>query len=67
LPSGAANLEMTEKAPDIKLKRFRASNELMKFPQASHQCKARHAPAQSSIQQTAVPGGAGLRMVETHA
>lgn len=68
-----ADLEMKEKvlarleAPDIKLKRFGASDDLMKFLKALQLCKAPRAPVRPLILQTAVPGGALPRIVETYA
>jgi hypothetical protein len=54
-------------ASDIKLKRFRASDDLMKCLKAPQLCKATRAPVLSLIQQKAVPGGALLHIVDTYA
>ena len=68
-----ANLEMKEKAlarleaPDIKLKRFRADDDLMKFLQSLYLCKVRHAWTRSSTEWSAAPGGVRLRIVESYA
>ena len=66
-----ANLETKEtvigrlEVPDIKLKRFRADDDLMNFLEAPQRCEVRHAPARLTIQQP--PMGALQRhMVATH-
>jgi len=62
------NLEMKEKArarreaPDIKLKRFRASDDSMTFLRTLEPCKAPRLRARLSIQRTAVPGPEELRI-----
>jgi site-specific recombinase XerD len=64
-----ANMDMKEKAlarleePDVKLKRFRASDDLMKLLQALQLCKAPHVPVRSSIQHTVALGRAQPRIV----
>lgn len=67
------SFHMTEKAlarieaPNIKLKRFHAGDDLMRFLKALQLCKLPRAPVRPLIQQTAVPGGALLRIVQSYA
>ena len=67
-----ANLGMTEKglarmeAPDIKLKRFRASDDLMKSKRLQL-CEAPRLRARPPTQLTPVQGAADLRTVESYA
>ena len=67
-----ANLETKETAPgrlevpDIKLKRFRADDDLMNFLEAPQRCEVRHAPARLAIQQPPMRA-LQRRMVATYA